>query len=204
MSGIITCEELPDFLDTVEEIYTQGDLFVYPTETLYGLGANPFDESALKNLFSVKNRPENMPVSIAVSDSEMMKKFGEINELAEKIADTLLPGPVTLLIKSRDSVSNYLRSDNKVGIRIPNHKIALRIIENVGPITATSANLHNGHDPYNVKEAYEQLGENVKLYIDCGESKYHKPSTIVDCSGPSINIIRKGVISQKEIIALFE
>jgi L-threonylcarbamoyladenylate synthase len=204
MSEIIACKELPHFLDTITNIYSQGGLFVYPTETLYGLGANPFDEMALKRLFSVKNRPVDMPVSIAVSNSNMMKKFVEVNELAEKIINSLLPGPVTLLLESRDLIQNYLTSGNKVGIRIPDHKVALKIIDHVGPITATSANLHQRPDPRNVKEAYHQLGDNVKLYIDCSETRYNGPSTVVDCSEGSINIIRMGVIPENEIMALFE
>ena len=204
MSEIITCEELPHFLPKLYNIYSQGGLFVYPTETLYGLGTGPFDEKALNRLFSVKKRPKDMPISIAVADISMMKRFGEVNDKAEKIAHHFLPGPVTLLLQCKDTVPKILRSAGKVGIRIPDHKIALKIIENVGPITATSANLHSGPDPRNVNDAYEQLGDDVELYIDCGQPKYNGPSTVVDCSEASINIIRKGVIPENEIMALFE
>lgn len=204
MSKIITCEESSHFLSKVSDIYSQGGLFVYPTETLYGLGTNPFDEKALKRIYTVKKRPKDMPISIAVSNVEMMGKFGEVNEQVKKIVKHYLPGPVTLLIKSKSSLSEILAPKGKVGIRIPDHNIALKIIDLVGPISATSANLHNHPEPRNVNEAYDQLSDNVDLFIDCGETRYNGPSTMVDCTEPSINIIRKGVIPEKEIMVLFE
>jgi L-threonylcarbamoyladenylate synthase len=192
------------FLQEIDKIYSQGGLFVYPTETLYGLGANPYDEKALDRLYSVKKRPKDMAISVAVSNIGMMERLGEVNEIVKEIAEHFLPGPITLLLKNKGQFSQNVASKGKLGIRIPDHKIALKIIETVGPITATSANLHNGLDPKNVKIAYEQLGDDVDLYIDCGVPRYKGPSTIVDCTGVSINIIRKGVIPEKEIIALFE
>lgn len=204
MSVIIKCKESLDFLNKVKEIYFQGGLFVYPTETLYGLGANPFDEKALMRLYSVKRRPKNMPISIAVSNMDMMEGFAELNESVIVIAKHHLPGPVTLLCKSKGKLPGVLTSSGKVGIRIPDHKIALQIIDTTGPITSTSANAHNNMNPRNANDAFEQLGDDVDLYIECGEPKYNGPSTIVDCTEPSISIIRKGVIPEKDILALFE
>lgn len=200
-----TCTTESDFFNDAKEIIKQGELVVYPTETLYALGANPFSEKAIKKLFEVKKRPLNMPISVAVSDLEMMRGIAEVSELAEKIARHFLPGPLTLLIKKRAEFPSILTSGgDKIGIRVPKHKAALKIIKETGPITATSANLHGQPDPKNLDIAINQLGENVTLYIDCGECEYQSPSTIVDVSTPSVKIIRKGVIPDARILSIIE
>jgi L-threonylcarbamoyladenylate synthase len=207
MAKTIDCNEQGEHflpLDVIRDIYQQGGLFVYPTETLYGLGADPFNEKALGKLYSVKQRPREMPVSIAVSSISMMKRFGEVNSNLETIAQHLLPGPVTVLLRALDDIPRNLTKDNRIGLRIPDHPIPLNIIESIGPITATSANIHSKPAPQDIKEAMKQLGDGVDLYMDCGESKHKGPSTIVDCSESSISIIRKGVIPEKEIRALFK
>ena len=191
------------YFKEMEEIFGKGELIVYPTETLYALGANPFDEKALDSLFEVKRRPKDMPISVAVADIEMMKSMAQINTLAEKIYYNFLPGPVTLLLKKKASVPDKLTSgDDRIGIRVPKHPAALKIIDMVGPITATSANLHRHQEPRNLDTALEQLGENVMLYFDCGECEYKGASTIVDVSDTSAKIIRKGVIPNEELLAL--
>jgi L-threonylcarbamoyladenylate synthase len=210
MSRTIKCKDMQDHsltrdsLDEIREIYTRGELFVYPTETLYGLGADPFNETAIKRLYKVKRRPIHMPVSIAVSNIEMMENLGEVNDTARTIAEKFLPGPVTVLLKGTRDVPGILKKEGSVAVRIPNHPVALGIIEITGPITATSANIHGEKEPLEVGEAIDQLGDDVRLYIDCGESRLKGPSTIVDCTGASISIIRKGVIPEKEIRVLFD
>jgi L-threonylcarbamoyladenylate synthase len=202
---ISDCSKDKDFISEVKEIYDHGELFVYPTETLYALGCDPFNEKALEKLYFVKNRPKSMPVSIAVSKIEMMKELVYVNELARKIYNRFLPGPVTLLCKQKRPLPHVLSSEEgKIGIRVPEHPIALMIIDLLGPVCATSANLHGDRDPKDMETAKKQLEDKVKLYIDCGELKYQSPSTIVDCSGSSINIIRKGVISHKELTSILE
>ncbi len=192
------------FLD-VKEVFNRGELIVYPTETLYALGANPFDKKAIEKLFEVKRRPRELSVSIAVSDIEMMKRVADVNALAKKIYDKFLPGPITLLLKKKGNLPDILAlNTDKIGVRVPKHPAALKIIDTIGPITATSANIHHHPEPRNMDIALEQLGEKVMLYIDCGESEYQGPSTIVDISNSSAKIIRKGVIPNEEIYALVD
>ena len=200
-----TCPRESDFFYDAKKIIDQGELVVYPTETLYALGANPFSEDAVKKLFEVKKRPLNVPISVAVSDLEMMMNIAEVSELAEKIARHFLPGPLTLLMRKKAQFPSILTSGSDIiGIRVPKHKAALKIIKATGPITATSANLHGQPDPKNLDVAVNQLGEKVTLYIDCGECEYQSPSTIVDVSTPSAKIIRKGVIPDDKILSVIE
>jgi L-threonylcarbamoyladenylate synthase len=200
-----TCPREFDFFTDAKKVIDQGDLLVYPTETLYALGANPFSEDAIKKLFEVKKRPLTMPISVAVSDLEMMVDIADVSELAEKIARHFLPGPLTLLMRKRAKLPSILTSGSDIiAIRIPKHEVALKIIKTTGPITATSANLHGQPEPKNLDVAVNQLGEKVTLYFDCGECKYQNPSTIVDVSTPSVKIIRKGVIPDDKILSIIE
>jgi L-threonylcarbamoyladenylate synthase len=200
-----TCTTETDFFKDAKEIIKQGELVVYPTETLYALGANPFSEKAITKLFEVKKRPLTMPISVAVSDMEMMMGIAQVSELAHKIAKQFLPGPLTLLMKKKAQFPLILTSgSDMIGIRIPKHNAALKIIKITGPITATSANLHGQPDPMNVDNAINQLGEKVILYINCGECEYQNPSTIVDVSTSSAKIIRKGVIPDDRILSVAE
>ncbi|MEE9150496.1 MAG: L-threonylcarbamoyladenylate synthase [Thermoplasmata archaeon] len=197
------CVKEQEYFKEVKEVFDRGELIVYPTETLYALGANPFDEKAINRLFEVKRRPKNMPVSVAVADIKMMKRVAEVNELAKKIYEHFLPGPLTLLLKKKADVPDVLTfGGEKIGIRVPKHPGALRIIDMVGPITATSANLHGHPEPKNLDIALEQLGEEVILYLDCGECEYKGASTIVDVSDSSAKVIREGVISSEELLPL--
>jgi L-threonylcarbamoyladenylate synthase len=198
-----SCITGSDFFSDAKEVIDQDGLLVYPTETLYALGANPFSEKAIRKLFEVKKRPLNIPISVAVSDLEMMRDVAEVSEIAEKMVKHFLPGPLTLLMKKKAQFPRILTSGSDIiGIRIPKHEAALKIIKETGPITATSANLHGQPDPKNLDETVVQLGEKVALYIDCGECEFQNPSTIVDVSTPSAKIIRKGVIPGDNILSI--
>lgn len=199
------CPGQKDFFKDVKEVFERGDLIVYPTETLYALGCDPFQDIALNRIYKVKKRPKDMPISLAVSDIKMMRSVALVNELAERIHEKYLPGPVTLILEKKENVPGKLTGNGKkVGIRVPKHPVALKIIDLVGPITATSANLHGQTDPRNLDTAYKQLGDEVALYLDCGVCEYKEPSTIIDVSDSSIKIIRKGVIPKEELYALLE
>lgn len=189
----------------ISRVFREGKLIVYPTETLYALGADPFNEEALDRIFEVKRRPRDMPISIAVSDITMMNTVAYVNALARKIYKRFLPGPITLLLKKKECVPSMISgSSHKIGLRVPKHAVALKIIEDVGPITCTSANLHGHPDAKNHNIAREQLGHAVALYLDCGECEYKSASTVVDISDSSVKIIRRGVVPPKELLALVD
>lgn len=178
------------------ELLREGKLIVYPTDTLYGLGADIFNREAVKKVYEVKKRPVSMPLSIAISDVEEIEKYAFMNKIAYKIADQFLPGALTLILKKKKRVPDVISKD-KIAIRIPSNEIALKIAENI-PITATSANIHGGENPWKIEIARKQLGEKVALYIDAGDLK-NIPSTIVDLSEGKLKIIREGAIKREEI-----
>jgi L-threonylcarbamoyladenylate synthase len=191
-----------DFDQVISELRSRR-LVVYPTDTLYGLGADPFDEVAVKRVFIAKKRPFDMPLTIAVSSMRMMEEVALVDDRARKLAEAFLPGPLTLLLQKKPIVPDMVTSaSTEVGVRIPDHPLALRIIEEFGPIISTSANLHSHPNPYDAQIAVKDLGETVGTYIDCGPTKYGKPSTIVQLLEGEVEVIRPGAIPIEKVEAV--
>ena len=178
-----------------------GELVVYPTETVYGIAADIFNQKAVKNLYMVKNRPFDMPLSVAVSDKDMVETIALMTRPVEKLIDAFLPGPLTIITKKNPGVPDIVTSmSQKVGIRIPDNKIAIELIEEFGgPIVATSANLHSRPDSVSVDTAIEDFGDAVMTYLDNGHCTLGKPSTIVWIMDDKVEVIRQGEITQKQI-----
>jgi L-threonylcarbamoyladenylate synthase len=166
-----------DVLDKAVSVLMHDGLIVYPTETVYGLGADAFSDEAILKVYEAKKRPLAMPVSIAVSDMDMLYAVARVEPKDEAFLSTFLPGPVTVVLPARKSVPPILTGGTGlIGIRMPAHDLALRLIAAFdAPITATSANLHGAKDPVTPNECtvpYEFL-------IDGGRLS-GIPSTVVD------------------------
>ena len=182
------------------EVLRIGGVVVYPTETLYGLGANPFDSQALYKVFEIKGRDISKPISLAFRDMEQLEKFVAITPNARMLIEKFLPGPLTLILPAKLHMDDILGGD-KIGVRIPDNKVAIELLKEVKfPLTATSANFSGGKDPVTAKEAVEQIGDKVDLILDAGKCKYGKPSTVVDLSSGEIEVVREGVISKEELL----
>ncbi|MFQ6060633.1 MAG: L-threonylcarbamoyladenylate synthase [Thermoplasmata archaeon] len=187
-------------LEVVISILKDGGTVVYPTDTLYGLGVDPFRLGAVKRMFRIKKRPLNMPVSIAVLDISQIEEYVILTDLARHTTKEFLPGPLTILLKKKDpSALPLVSSRNRLGVRILDHPDAIPILENFGPITSTSANLHEDELPCDVETAIEQLGDSVDVYIDGGRCRYGQESTVLDVSSDSPKIVRPGVISRERL-----
>ncbi|MDN5357790.1 MAG: L-threonylcarbamoyladenylate synthase [Candidatus Methanomethylophilaceae archaeon] len=177
-----------------------GRLVVYPTETVYGVGADVFNQKAVKKVFMAKNRPFDMPLSVAVTDKKMMEQVAILNENADRLIDAFLPGPLTIIIKKNTQISDMVTAGSeKVGVRIPDNPIALELVRRCGPIVATSANTHSHPDSVVVDSAVKDLGDKVATYLDSGECTLGKPSTIVWLYKGEVEIVRQGAISKDQI-----
>ena len=179
----------------------EGNLVVYPTETVYGIAADIFNQKAVKNLYLAKKRPFDMPLTVAVSGKDMVENIAIMTRPVEKLIDVFLPGPLTIITKKDPNVPDIVTSmSQKVGIRIPDNKVAIKLIEEFGgPIVATSANLHSHPDSVNIDTAINDFGESVKTYLDNGPCTLGKPSTIVWIMDDKFEIIREGEITAKQI-----
>ncbi len=205
MVKIFNVNEKSPQIDVIAEAAAtirEGGLVIYPTETVYGLGADATSDEAVAKVFMAKTRPIENPLPVIVSSTEMGREIIELNRAAEALFEKFMPGPLTVVGKMKPKkVSQLLTGGTgKVGVRIPDNRVALKLVEFVGgPITSTSANLSGMPAPTTAKEAIEQLGSKVDLALDSGKCRVGKPSTVVDISSATPVIIRGGPISGSEL-----
>ncbi len=181
-----------------------GGLVVYPTDTVYGLGTNPLIPSAVLRVYQAKRRPMDKPLPVLVSSIEAAKRLVEMSPIAECLARSLWPGAVTLALPVKPIVPRELHAGTgKLGVRMPNHWVALRLIEmSGGALVGTSANRHGRKSPRTAREAVEQLDGEVDVVIDAGPAPGGKPSTVIELQGDEVRLIREGPISLDTITKL--
>lgn len=182
-------------------IVNAGGLVVYPTETVYGLGARASNRMAVLKVFAAKKRSLDNPLSVAVKDIKQADEIAYVNTAARKLARAFLPGPLTIVLKKKARLPKELTAgSDKVGIRIPNNDIALKLIELAGPITATSANISGKQSITTAEEAHNQLDGVVDFVLDGGPSQIGIESTVVDLSDEErLEFIRDGAVSRDAI-----
>jgi len=187
-----------EIIEKAAAILKQGNLIVYPTETCYGLGADATSKQAIDQLWRFKENRRNKPILIAVATMTMAKKFGHINNKAQKIFTKYLPGPVAVVVKGRHKVDHRIESERgTLGIRQPDYPLILKIIQQFGrPITSTSANPDSQEPPYSMAQFLKQDSREdlISLFIDAGALQQNIPSTIVDTTEEKIKILRQGLI----------
>jgi L-threonylcarbamoyladenylate synthase len=190
-----------DLITQAVEAVGKGNLIVYPTDTLYGLGSSISKDKAIETIFSVKNRPKSLPLSIAVSDKKMLSTCVNLTSLAENLAERFLPGKITLVCEKKNSILDSITGGKKtVAVRIPDDTIALHLIKKTGPLIATSANIHGQSTPASISEIRKLFKPGVvEVYIDDGP-RQGRPSTIVDVTGSHPIILREGSIPASRIL----
>jgi L-threonylcarbamoyladenylate synthase len=189
-----------DFLKAIDAL-KRGKIIVYPTDTLYGIGADIYNKSAVRKVFLIKKRSFDNPLSVAVCSIDEIEKIAYLNKTSRNLAELFLPGRLTLILNKKDIIPDIVTSGlEKVAIRIPDNNVALRLLNEFGPLTATSANLHGKKTPVFIKDIIMQFKEgDISSYLDTGRVQ-GKPSTIVDATEEKIRIIRLGTITEKEIL----
>ncbi len=181
-----------------------GGLVIYPTETVYGLGCDPFNSSAVDRLIGVKGR-ENKPLPIIASSTERARKVAQFNAQAEKIVSELWPGPLTLVLKARVAFPQGVTCGlDTIGIRVPDHQVALRLTElSGGYLVSTSANKSGAPSPRKVEEALAKIGQEVDLILDGGRSPIGHSSTVLDLTSKP-RILREGPIPLRLIMEILK
>ena len=170
-----------------------GDLVVYPTETVYGLGADALDSTAVERVFEVKRRDRSNPLSLGVASVDAALRYTRPTESALAFARAFLPGPVTVIVERGDGVPDALTAgSDRVGIRVPDHDIARALLRETGPLTATSANVSGSGSVTRVADLDERVREGVAAIIDDGETPGTE-STVVDPASGTIH--RRGAMA---------
>lgn len=163
-------------MEKVLEALRAGKLVVYPTDTVYGLGADALNKEAVDLVYSVKERPRDQPISVLVADFEMLYRYAKVSQAQKKVLEEQLPGPYTFILEPKEKM---LVSDSNVGFRIPKHWCTKIAKEFGKPITTTSANIHGKDTPSTMTELRKMFGEKVEVYIDGGRLS-GKPSMVID------------------------
>ena len=173
------------------KVLADGGVVLYPTDTVYGLGANIFDKRAVKRVFNIKQRSLLKPLSILVSDVDAIDLVAKVSLAQKDMMKQHLPGPYTFILNKRDIVPRVVTSGSSlVGVRVPDNEIACRLAR-IFPITTTSANLSDEEILFTPEDILDQLDCEVDLVIDVGELNSNNPSRIVDLSRKNPRIIRK-------------
>lgn len=171
---------MTDDIERAATAVRAGKLVVYPTETVYGLGADALDPAAVERVFEAKSRPRERPVSMAVPDIETAATYTRLTDRERAFAGQFLPGPVTVVVERTGAVPDVLTAGrDRVGIRVPDHGAALALLDRVAPVTATSANRSGQPSARRVTDLDDSLRAGVSVVVDAGETP-GGGSTVVD------------------------
>lgn len=187
------------------EIISGGGLVVFPTETVYGIGADGLNENAIKSIYVAKGRPSDNPLILHTNSIEKAEKIGYINPMARKIFEAFSPGPVTVVVKKKDVVPLAATGGlDTVAIRIPSSETARKLIEYSGAyIAAPSANISGSPSPTTAAHVIEDLNGRVDMIIDGGDADIGIESTVIDTTGEYPVILRPGKITLSDLKKLF-
>lgn len=182
------------------ELIRQGDIVAFPTETVYGLGADAWNPSAIQKVFETKGRPSDNPLIVHVSGPDQIADFAvDVPKEAQQLIETFWPGPLTIIFKKRKEVLDAVTAGlDTVAIRMPDHPLALEFIAATAPLVAPSANTSGKPSPTRAEHVREDFGEDFPV-IDGGATKVGVESTVVDLADDDPAILRPGSISRKEI-----
>ncbi|MFC1715612.1 L-threonylcarbamoyladenylate synthase [Candidatus Poribacteria bacterium] len=200
----------PSKLQEAADLLKAGKLVAFPTDTVYGVGADAFNEEAVERIFAAKKRDANKPLQVLIAQKSDLQAIAEDqSEILERLASEFWPGPLTLVMSAKADFPQRVRCGGKtIGVRMPANPVALRLIEAFGtPIAATSANISSSPDPVSAGEVMKYLGDKVDLILDGGPTSGGIPSTVLDISVHPPVVLRQGKLSSdvlKRVIDLAE
>ena len=190
-----------------KEVIKMGGIVIAPTDTVYGIIADALNEKAVEKIYEIKKRKKTNPLSILVSNKDMLKKVvKKVSLEEEKIIDKFFPGAITLIFEKNEQIPDIVTSGlDTVGIRMPNDEILLNVIELLGsPIVATSLNLSGEESKTNLDNISQEILNNVDYVIDNGNTKIGVASTVAKIDGKKIEILREGTITKNMMQEVLE
>ena len=196
-----------ELLQQAANIIINGGVIGYPTETIYGLGADALNKIAVEKIYNLKGREKNKPILILAENIKQVKQLtASFPEAAEILAKELWPGPLTMVFQAAENLSNLLTGDNRtIGIRISDNKICQELLKLCGvPITSTSANISGRLNPVSAVEVESTFGNKLDLIIDGGQNHSRTPSSVVSVLAGSVDVIREGAIPAIKIKKIIE
>jgi len=192
--------DYPSAIDHAVDVLQHGGLVAFPTDTVYGLAALPFRCEYVEGLFSAKGRNNARAIAILIGDySDLERVVEQFDARSLRLAHRFWPGPLTLVVPKLPSLPAELSPDKTIGVRMPDHPIALELLRKIGPLAVTSANISGQDNANTAEEVNKQLSGRVHLILDGGKTSGGVPSTVVDCLSSPPSILRQGPITMQAI-----
>ena len=192
----------PVEIEKAVELLRVGKLVAFPTDTVYGVGADVFNDEAVEQIFAAKKRPPDKPLQVLIANKSDLQIIAKTRtDALDRLASEFWPGPLTLVMPAREDFPRRVRcGGDTIGVRMPANAIALKLIEAFGgPVAATSANVSGLPDPVDAAEVMEYLGGKIHLVIDGGSTPGNVPSTVLDISVHPPLILRRGKLSVEDL-----
>jgi len=179
---------LGDAINAVKE----GKIIGIPTETVYGIGVDPYSQSAVDKIFELKERSLDKPLSVLISSYEEISKLDVVSKIPD-VVELYWPGPLTIIVETKAKFANGVGTNNPltIGIRVPDNELAIELLKNTGPLAVTSANISGNENILNHIDAENEFGSKIAIYLE-GESVLGSGSTIVDFTKDEWEILREG------------
>ena len=194
--NIISCDKKG--IEKILTVYENGGIIAFPTDTVYGIGCDPFNSDSIARIFELKNRDGGKKFPILGASKNELEKIVEFNSEAEKIAESFWPGQVTLLLPIRKEVANKIENNGKLAVRVPGNKCILSILKQCKLIIGTSANISGEKSILDSNEFKIKLPK-VNTLVDGGTIVSQGESTIIDFMNGELKMIREGSVSKEEI-----
>lgn len=188
-------------LEEASNILANGGIGIFPTETVYGIGTNSLNENSIKKLYEIKKRPLNKPITLLVSNLNMIDNIAETTNIEKALIKAFFPGPLTLVLKKKNIVSNLVTSGlDFVGVRMPANEITLKLIDLAGiPIATPSANISGEPSVSSFQDISKELLSKVDFAIDGGTTNIGTASTVLKIENGKPHILRQGSITEEQI-----
>ena len=199
---VVSAEDLPTAIESVRTAIRAGESVVFPTDTVYGIAADPFSPQAVQGLLDAKHRGRDMPPPVLIGDAEVLEAYTrDVPAAARLLANRYWPGPLTLILTAQSSLRMELgETKGSIGVRVPDHEVARAILRATGPLAVSSANISGEPAATDEPEARRQLRGSVAVYVDGGATPGPTPSTIVDFAADlSGRVLRVGAIPLEEL-----
>ena len=187
-------------IEKASEIINDGGIVIFPTDTVYGIGCNPYNKESVEKIYKIKSRDIKKSVPVLTYSIETAKKIVEFDQFTEKIVEKFWPGPLTVILKITDKkIKESLNLENKIAIRVPDHKCTLELLKKCNFLVGTSANI-SGDLPYTDPEKCLKKLETYDVFVDGGIITSKGESTIIEIENEQIKIIREGSLTEDEIL----
>tara|TARA_B110000014_G_scaffold81601_1_gene55978 strand:+ start:42 stop:641 length:600 start_codon:yes stop_codon:yes gene_type:complete len=194
--NVISCDD--NGINQILKTYQKGGIIAFPTDTVYGIGCNPFNKNSVSRIYDMKKRSGEKKFPILGFSNRELKKIVKFNSNAEKISEKFWPGQITMLLPIRKEITNQIENNGKLAVRIPNNECILSILKQCKLIIGTSANISGEESILDSNDCKQKLPE-IDVLVDAGKITSSGESTIIEFVGDELKIIREGSISKNKI-----